>query len=480
MVAPRIRSVPGKGSDRKGKETIELCADAGLDLDDWQQAALIDSMRETKGRWDHLEVGVNVARQNGKGVIIEARAIGELYVVKSPLTIYSAHNFDTSLEHFRRIQFLVEESPRLSRELLGRRGAKKYGVTLGKGNEGIELTGNRRLRFRTRTAGGGRGFSCDCLFLDEAMILAEHMHGALFPTVTARRNPQVWYMGSSVDQNVHHDGVVFARVRERGLGEDASLCYFEWSVEGENPDDVSLATMQDQAAWAQANPALGIRINPDYIDVERRSMDRRTFAVERLGVGDWPRTDHIASNPIDLDAWMELGDSRSKLQDPVCIAFDVSPDRRSSISAAGRNQDNLWHVECFDSRPGTGWVPERIAKVVKEQKQVKVICDGVGPAASLIPALTELDVEVETLNAQEHAQACGRLVDVVEQGILRHLEDEKITGALRSAKSRPLGDAWAWSRKNSSVNISPLVSATLALSAAMTAEKPRKTAYAWA
>jgi len=42
-----------------------------------------------------------------------------------------------------------------------------------------------------------------------------------------------------------------------------------------------------------------------------------------------------------------------------------------------------------------------------------------------------------------------------------------LAAAVRIAKPRPLGDAWAWSRKNSTGNISPLVSATLALSAAV-------------
>ena len=34
---------------------------------------------------------------------------------------------------------------------------------------------------------------------------------------------------------------------------------------------------------------------------------------------------------------------------------------------------------------------------------------------------------------------------------------------MKGATKRPLGDAWAWSRKNSTVDISPLVAATLAL-----------------
>ena len=82
------------------------------------------------------------------------------------------------------------------------------------------------------------------------------------------------------------------------------------------------------------------------------------------------------------------------------------------------------------------------------------------------------------LSAQEHAQACSRLVDTINEGNLRHIGQAELSGAIRAAATRPLGDAWAWSRKHSSANISPLVSVTLALSAAMTAA-PKKAVFAW-
>jgi hypothetical protein len=66
----------------------------------------------------------------------------------------------------------------------------------------------------------------------------------------------------------------------------------------------------------------------------------------------------------------------------------------------------------------------------------------------------------------EHAQACGQLVDLVTDRELVHLGSNELATAVRGARTRPLGDAWAWSRKNSAVDISPLVAATLALSAA--------------
>jgi hypothetical protein len=47
------------------------------------------------------------------------------------------------------------------------------------------------------------------------------------------------------------------------------------------------------------------------------------------------------------------------------------------------------------------------------------------------------------------------------------LSQLELDTAIRGARARPLVDRWAWSRTKSSVNISPLVAATLALWAAV-------------
>jgi hypothetical protein len=68
------------------------------------------------------------------------------------------------------------------------------------------------------------------------MILPETAHGALLPTLRARPNPQVWYCGSAVDRLIHDDGLVFARLRERGIaGDDPGLAYFDWGSPSTRP-----------------------------------------------------------------------------------------------------------------------------------------------------------------------------------------------------------------------------------------------------
>lgn len=457
---PRISSVPPYVSST-GAEAVELVRMAGLELDPWEEFILTESLGERQdGRWAAFEVGVVCPRQNGKNEIAIARQLTGLFLLGERLQIHSAHQFDTSLEAFNRLLDLIQGCPDFDRRI--------QRVSRSHGEEGIQLKGGQRIRFKTRTKSGGRGFTGDCLYIDEAMYLAEAFIGALIPTLSGRSvvgDPQLWYLGSAVDQWVHDHGVALARVRERGFaGDDPSLAYFEHSVPGDGPEWVTDETAGDPAAWAEANPGLGIRISAEHIAHERRSMDPRTFAVERLGVGDWPNTDPDGEQVIAAEMWADLADKNSEALDPVTFAFDVTPNRSAAaIGMAGRREDGKGHVEVIEHGRGTGWVAERLKELQDSWSPKAIVCDDSGPAASLLEDLAELGVKVETVTAKEHAQACGRFYDACDQDALRHLGTAELRAALKGAATRPLGDAWAWSRKNSTVDISPLVACTLAM-----------------
>lgn len=405
-----------------------------------------------------------VSRQNGKGSILEARELAGLFLLGEKLIIHSAHLFDTSLEHFRRLKDLIEGTPEFSRRVKA--------IKQSHGEEGIELTGGQRIRFRTRTKGGGRGFSGDLVVFDEAMVLPESAHSAILPTLSAQSvlgNPQVWYTGSAVDQWIHEHGVVFARVRERGLtGGDEGLAYFDWSAAGADNPQEAAELAHDPIAWAEANPGLGIRISHEHIEREQRSMDPRSFAVERLGIGDWPRTDGFDTQVIAPETWAARRNLKSAVQDPVRLAFDVSPDRASAaIGIAGKNVKGKWHVEVVDRRRGTGWVVPELVRLLESHGISEPLCDGIGPAGSLVPQLEEKGIEVETLTGREHAEACGAFYDECAEGGLCHIGQESLDSAVKGASQRSLGDAWLWSRKSSATDITPLVACTIALRGAM-------------
>lgn len=451
------------GSDAHVDDALYLLGEWGFGYDDWQEFALACALREQPdGRWAAKEFGLELSRQNGKGEIVEGReALGLFYLDERKL-IHSAHEFATASEALDRMDDRIGRNPQLKQRVKS--------VKRSHGEEGVYLKDGRKLLYKTRTKGGGRGFSCDFLALDEAMFIAEAFLGALMPVISARPNPQMWYMGSAVDQATMDHGIVFARLRERALAGDAArMAYLGWSpayeYDWKTPADVPAGELLSPDVIALANPALGIRIDLEHVvESEYEAMDDRTYCVERLGVGDWPETDPTAGGVINVETWKALTDTGSEAQDPLCLVFDTSPDRLwSSIGVAGYRQDRRAHVEVVDRRPGTDWVAKRVAELVGRHEIAVVLCDGKSPAASLIPALKKLGVKVETVDAGEHAQACGTFVDAVGQDTVRHLGTDELLAAVRGAAKRLLGDAWAWSRKSSAVDISPLVAVTLAL-----------------
>jgi hypothetical protein len=455
---PRVRSVRA-WDESLGDEAIELAGRAGLDLFDWQQDSLRDLLAlDDRGRWAHFEFGLNVARQNGKGAVLEARELALLGgITDEQFGVHSAHEFRTSEEHFYRVQALVEES-----------GLRITTLLRSEGREAIVMMDDRRLRFMTRTKSGLRGFAgVDYVNLDEAMIIKLASHGAMMPTLRASdapRGPQLVYTGSAVDQEIHEHGVVWARIRERGLrGDDESLGYLECSVDAEHPDDVPDELASDHEQWHIANPSLGLLITVEHMEREQRSMDPRTFAVELLGVGDWPATDGSEDRLITDEDWANLLDPDSALVDPICISYDVSPERHAAILAAGRNTQGNFGVEVISANHGTGWLVDKLVDLYRSHEVAEIVCDGFGPSAAIAKLVDEAGITVRRMDSGDYGKACGFFVDQVGERKLRHLGQQELDNAIKGARSRPLVDRWAWSRTKSTINISPLVAATLAL-----------------
>ncbi len=465
MIEPRFSWVP-PSSRSLGEECIAFWKAAGGSLFAWQERVIVGMLgvRED-GKWASTEDGLDVARQNGKGVILQAIELFCLFELGFKVVVHTAHEFATAQQHFMRIEDVIRNCPDLHSRVKDRGGYMHAN-----GKDSINLKTGEQLIFKARTKDGGRGYSGWILVWDEAMDIPDEVVGAQMPMLRACPSPlgpKIVFAGSAVDQEVHQYGVNFARIRERGIAEAPRTSWHEWSAPFDHPSQMTEDLLTNPAYWPAANPSMadGL-VSEEYMADEIARMPSRTAAVELACVGDWPRTDGFEETVIALEAWDGLEDQRSKLQEPWCLAFDVSPERRTSIAIAGRNQDDVFHVEVQECRPGTGWAVDRIVEIVEKGQPEIVVCDAVGPASSLLIALSDAGVKVETVNATGHGQACGRLVDMVNDKTLAHLGSSELRDAIRGSKVRQLGDAWAWSRKSSSVDISPLVAATLALGAA--------------
>lgn len=451
---PRVQVAPD-GDDSAGREAVELAELAGLRLDPWQEWVLSCSLREDAGLWSAFEVVLLVPRQNGKGSILEARQLAGLFLLGERLQVHTAHEFKTCFEHFLRVVALIESSPDLDRQVSRvRRGA---------GEQAIELRSGERLRFLARSSGSGRGFTGDAVYLDEAFALSPPMMGALLPALSARPNPQVWYTSSAplAGSQVLH------RLVERGReGSSARLLYAEWGNElGVDPED--------RDAWYRANPALGVRIEEEFIEAEwdaLRAMPDE-FARERLGVVFPPPVERGAVK-LPADQWAAtVVDELVEVQPgALTVSYDVSLDGEWASIAVGAGDLASPYVEVTDHRRGTLWLPERLVEMVQRWRPLAVGVNGSGPAGATVglvrEAFNRAGVDPELLvemGARDYKQACGAIfTDVVEGRLRRPPGQAPLDAAAADATERPLGDAWAWDLRSATVPISPLVAVTIA------------------
>ena len=449
LVLPRVRSVP-KYNFSSGVEAIELAASAGLVLDRWQREAVMDILAEdSRGQWSAFETALVLPRQNGKNAVLECIELAGLFLFGEQLIIHTAHEFKTAQEAFRRIRFLVENTPELYEQL--KNDGRSNGIMTGAGNEGIELKTGQRLRFLARSGNSGRGFSCDRLIYDEAYDLPEETIAASLPTMSARPNPQLMYTSSAALDKSD----VLKNVMKRGReGSDKNLCYIEYSADPK-------ASLDDHKAWRSANPGVESgRIHIDFIEKERSALSEVAFARERLGIVDESK----GATVIDMDVWDSRGDVLAGPPlDPVRFAIDVSPDRQGSVAVSGKLSNGKTYAEVIRSEKGDGWVVDYVVDLLVKWPASSVVLDAIGPAGALLPQFAERGISVDVVSMKEYGQACQGFFNMVEDDLFVHRSQPGLRAALDAARKRPLGDsgAWGWHRRDAT-NISPLVAVTLA------------------
>ena len=370
--------------------------------------------------------------------------------------LHTAHQVKTARKAFLRICSFFEDErryPELAALLAG--PPRKTN-----GQEALFLTNGGSIEFIARSRNSGRGFTVDVLVCDEAQDLTDDELDALLPTISAApsRNPQVVLTGTPPDPEKGETGEVFTRVRRDGEKNlDARLAWTDYGV-----PDGSLPDCDDQTLWHQVNPALTTRLGIAEVVRERNLMSDEGFARERLG---WWGDGNTGLSDIDQRAWADCRDDTSTITGSRTLGVDVNLDHSwACISGAGKRDDGLPSVEDIVHDRGTGWVVRRVKELLDKHGRVPVAIDARSPAASLIPDFEAAGIEVLKLSTADVTQACGWLFSAVNDRAIRHCGsdlDKAVAGAIK----RNVGDAFAWGRKQSVTDITPLNSATWALAA---------------
>ncbi|RAN92650.1 hypothetical protein GAR05_06142 [Micromonospora saelicesensis] len=473
------------------------------------------------GKWACYEYCEWVSRQNGKGGILEARALTGFLLLGEQLILWSAHLYKTAMELFRRVKALIRAlgtkvKPTddnlwlvpavVTDEVTGAPREEKVLVKISNtnGDEGFErLDTGARILFIARSAGGGRGMSGDVNIIDETFAYTREQHSALLYTLSARPNPQFIYTSSPPLKG--DTGEIMYDLRRRGdptaprtdedgpWEQDPSLGYRDWGHAGDLED--IRVDIDDPAAAVEVNPAYGIRISLETIQRELRS-DRAGYPRERLGI--WPREIRSQSGGvISAEQWRNQRDLNAgnpqavvRPRDAVFVIEVNSTRTHTTIVAVGRRPDGTLLVSIVDHRPGTKWAPARMAELKRQYDPLFIVAQDKGPTGTLLPELAELGIkpaedrecprrgDLVVPWAAEVAIAYGLFLDaVVDQRILFHLDEAPLNLALAATDTRSLSGGTAWDYHDPAS--APLLAATFGTWAVLTVKvpPPKRSAY---
>jgi phage terminase large subunit-like protein len=223
---PRLVSFP-KGITSSGQDASDFAASAGLYLDPWQQFSLDCLLQErADGKWA-ARTGVLICpRQNGKGAVDEAWELAQLFLNGARIVLHTAHHNKTAKSAFAKMRARIEGCDELKAMLLDDRSG---GIRVANGEYGFTFKSGQQLIYGTRTGGAGRGLTIDATVLDECQELSDDELDALKPTMVTAPNPQTLWTGSAPKAHAE----VLRRMMARGREADPSICYLEWSIDGE-------------------------------------------------------------------------------------------------------------------------------------------------------------------------------------------------------------------------------------------------------
>ena len=447
MVEPRHLVLPDGIVSSGWPAVRDTCAGVGILFDLWQEELNRAMLaKNSAGLYAADVVAMSICRQSGKTYDVGGVTFADSIINPGTLTVWTAHRFKVARESFDELRAFAE-LPGMAAHV------DPDAITTGAGNEVIPFRNGSKIMFASRERGSVRGFrKVRRLVLDEAQILTESAMADLAPTTNQAFNPQVVLMGTPPKPSDPSES--FTSMRDDAIaGKSEELLYLEY---GAGPD----CDIDSWDAVTEANPSYPRRTGKRAVRRLRKLLSDDDYAREGLGI--WEASG--VGTVIDADVWAGLADPKSKTHGRVVFTVDVTPDHsRSSICVAGTRRDGLLHVELVENRAGTKWTVGRLAELSRRH-DCQVALDPTAAAGSLLTSLLDAKVEPYLVSGREMAQACGHFFDqVVNEGAVRHIGQPQLASAVDAGRKRNLSEAWAWQRRDTGSDISPLVGVTMAL-----------------
>jgi phage terminase large subunit-like protein len=449
---PRLHTKYANDLPSRGQELIDLAIKLGEPLMPWQELVAIESMRvKDDERWAFPQIGVLVARQQGKSHLMRLRILWGL-LNGEKLQILSAHKLAVSLEHFNQLLDLIEQHDWLMAQM------KKIRRT--NGQEEIQFLNNARFKVVANNA-AGRGYAgAETIYLDE---LREHKDygawSAITKTQLAAKNPALFAFSNAGDAT----STVLNEMRDRGLatiqGVTDSLLWLEWSA----PPNTNISI--ESAAWA--NPAMGRTVHVDNI---KATFNEPEAVVRTEVMCQWVDT---LQSPWSPNAWNQCADPDLIVEpgQQTYLAFDVTPRRNQASLVASQIIDGkiaLGLVQTFDS--DTALDDLTIANAVADWAKaydVTEIAYSKNTGQAVAARLASAGIMTTAIDGRAFAMACDQMLSAMEHNRLIHKDEITFNKHVSACARIPFAEGgWLIGRRASNANVTGAVAAAMAISLA--------------
>lgn len=450
--------------------------------------------------WAAKRVGVSVPRQNGKSQLLVARALAGVLLFGERKVVISAHQQDTARETFGKMVEILEADG--NDWLMSR--VRPNGIMNAINREAVKFRNGATVQFKARTGSGGRGFSSDCLLLDEAQRLKRPAWVSINSTMSAMPNPQVWLLGTPpTREDIEAQmGEVFGSVRSAAQGGvSTAVAWAEWgaSPKALNEPVLKAALTANPRVWTpeveyiswSANPAWNTRINRDVVEGEFESYTPEEYAQDRLGV--W--LDDLGgggSRLISETEWSATGVASGPSSGIKSLGVAFSADgSRVAVAGAMKHSGGV-HLELVDAHTGStevgvaelaSWLTERW------RETALIVISGRAGAAALAEALHALGVPkrvVHVASTGDYFASCSSLHAAIRDAAIEasgggtprtthaSVEGQKVLDssvAVSDKKARGLDGAWGWAATTPDGDETPVEAIGLARWGAVTSKR---------
>lgn len=450
---------------------VAQCAAMGVKFDEWQHGiGTVALGKSADGKYAATIGGVvlSIPRQVGKTFLVGMIIIALCILNPRMTVLWTAHRTKTATKTFQTMQGMVRKKKIRGHLAAGRND----GIRTANGEQEIRFRNGSVIMFGAREGGFGRGFDeVDVEVFDEAQILGEKALEDMVAATNQSRQPAgalLFFMGTPprpTDPGEEWLGrrteALEVKPMDQVVGLSDDMVFVEFSADKDADPD-------DRAQWAKANPSFPHRTPLEsMLRMRKQLKNEDSFKREALGIYDAADSGQV----IDDVSWMKVVDPASMAIERLTLAIDVAPDRSmASVSIAGQRADGLWHVELDEQKRSVEWVSAWVKARAEQNRLHAVVVDemtGLVEERKGRNYLVGTDVVVTLAAAEgrDMAIACGQFFDGVMEPVpkLRHTDQPQLNVALSVARKRNLAGAWAWNRKDAESDITPIVSATLAL-----------------